>query len=81
MDMSNRECRALGKENSGDGLQAIFRHLPPEVRTNPYVERAVIVLQALSIEERLRQVKASNNPPAKPGAFICEPLKAAMRGR
>ena len=24
---------------------------------------------------------ASNNPPAKPGAFICEPLKAACRGR
>lgn len=23
----------------------------------------------------------SNNPPAKPGAFMCEPLKAAMRGR
>ena len=23
----------------------------------------------------------SNNPPAKPGAFICEPLKAARRGR
>ncbi len=25
--------------------------------------------------------RASNNPPAKPGAFVCEPLKAAMRGR
>jgi hypothetical protein len=24
---------------------------------------------------------ASNVPPAKPGAFCCEPLKAAMRGR
>ena len=25
--------------------------------------------------------KASNNPPAKPGAFDCEPLKAASQGR
>jgi hypothetical protein len=24
---------------------------------------------------------ASNNPPAKPGAFVREPLEAAMRGR
>jgi len=24
---------------------------------------------------------ASNNPPAEPGAFNCEPLKAAGRGR
>ena len=24
---------------------------------------------------------AGNNPPAEPGAFSCEPLKAAVRGR
>ena len=32
--------------------------------------------------ERIRWVAwCSNNPPAEPGAFFCEPLKAAMRGR
>jgi len=25
--------------------------------------------------------QGSNNPPAEPGAFQCEPLKAARRGR
>ena len=26
-------------------------------------------------------VGQGNNPPAEPGAFSCEPLKAAIRGR
>jgi len=28
-----------------------------------------------------RHSTLSNNPPAQPGAFECEPLKAAKRGR
>ena len=31
--------------------------------------------------DQVRPEDVGNNPPAKPGAFICEPLKAANRGR
>ncbi|GHU38740.1 hypothetical protein AGMMS50256_38230 [Betaproteobacteria bacterium] len=36
-----------------------------------------------SVKDDIRdsEIRISNNPPAKPGAFICEPLKAARRGR
>jgi len=51
---------ALEEEESRRDLGAILINQPPEVRQNPRVERAVAVLQSLSIEERLGQIKAIN---------------------
>ena len=46
---------------------------------------ALIAILEQQIDELLEQARASleqvTNPPAKPGAFKCEPLKAARRGR
>ena len=40
-----------------------------------------VVQEAVTNALRHAQATRSNNPPAKPGAFNCEPLKAAVRGR
>jgi len=43
--------------------------------------RLQIIIEALSVFLSDFMDFISNNPPAQPGAFECEPLKAAKRGR
>ncbi len=69
-----------------DAMQSIFVTLAQVAATLAALIFASTVAYTVSRlsdykSNRISWLGFSNEPPAKPGAFWCEPLKAAVRGR
>jgi hypothetical protein len=68
-------------------IEILSRYFPDfSVSRNAAVVRLMKVARILEIPQNQTIFQpggtcGSNNPPAQPGAFECEPLKAAKRGR
>ena len=73
-----KDARLFHSSHRPDGVDQL-RLTSRVVGPNQTIERGQIKLT--EAWESIKHVLRCKYPPAKPGALVCEPLKAAVRGR